>query len=413
VRTSLLALACALGACSSSSATAPIDAAVPDAPLATIDAPPPDAAAPPDTSADAFPTAAHTAYPQVPDLGGPRLAHPQIVTVTFANDTRAPTLEAFAAWIVGSSWLTTVGQEYGVGPGAVAGASHRPETPAPTITSAEIEAYLADGVTDGSIPQPAAPFGLGDALYIIYYPSTTAITTTFVNGIMKRSCSDFAGYHGEVHHDGLDFAYAAIPDCNGAILGLSHLETQEAVVSHEIIEAATDARPVTAPAFQLRADPEDAWYMTFEFEVEVGDLCEAPSRYIRDSGFVATRSWSNAAAAAGGEPCVPIDPTLPVYGVTVTPAGTQQAAAGSTVTLTVNGWSSGPIADWQLSTAIFGGFHPTLVFGSNTMNTGGSTTLQVKIPATAVSGSTTGILIYSAHGTSVDATMWPVAITVN
>ena len=208
--------------------------------------------APDGPAVDAFPTAPHTPYPQVPDLGGPRLAHPQLITVTFANDPRAAAFEAYAQWLVGSSWLTTVGADYGVGAGNVAGVAHRPETPLATMTSADIETYLADGITDGSIPRPAAPATLADALYIVYYPSTTSITTTFVNGIMKSSCVDFGGYHGEVHHAGLDFAYSAIPDCGGNLQGLTADETTEMIVSHEVIEAATDAAPISAPAWQLR-----------------------------------------------------------------------------------------------------------------------------------------------------------------
>src|SRR5689334_2757967 len=50
----------------------------------------------PDASVDAYPAAPHTAYPQMPDQGGHRLAHPQLVTVTFANDPRSATLESFA-----------------------------------------------------------------------------------------------------------------------------------------------------------------------------------------------------------------------------------------------------------------------------------------------------------------------------
>lgn len=367
---------------------------------------------------DAFPTAAHTPYPQLPDQGGPRLASPQLITVTFASDARAPMLEAFATWIVGSSWLTSVGAEYGISHGAIAGVAHRPETPPAMLTSAEIEAYLAAGVTDGSIPKPAAPHTLADALYIVYYPATTAITTTFVNGIVKRSCVDFGGYHGEVHSGGLDFAYAAIPTCAGAVQGLTALETVEMIVSHEVIEAATDARPISAPAFQVRPDPADPWATTFEFEVEDGDLCEAPSRFVREAGFVAQRSWSNAAAAAGGEPCVPVDPALPAFGVTAAPTGVPRAAPGTTTDFTLTGWSTGPVADWKLTAQIFGGggnlaTRPRVTFSTPMVNNGGTAIAHVVLPAGAVSGVTWGIVLIAAHTPdNQDATMWPIAVTV-
>jgi hypothetical protein len=360
---------------------------------------------------DAFPTAPHTAYPQLPDLGGPRLAQPQLITVTFATDTRVATLESFAQWIVGSSWITTVGAEYGVAHGAVAGVAHRIDTPLATMTSGDIEAYLAAGVMDGSIPQPAAPATLADALYIIYYPSTTAITATFVNGIMKRSCSDFGGYHGEVHQGALNFAYAVIPDCGGRVLGLTVDETTELIASHEVIEAAT-----TAPAWQLRPDPTDAWYSTFEFEVEVGDLCEAPSRFTREAGFVAQRSWSNAAAAAGGEPCLPIDPALPAFGVTASPAGARHVAPGGSVDFTLTGWSTGTTADWRLAPQLAG--NPGIIttrtkisLSAPMINNGGTVTAHVTIPPAVASGTISSIFIISSH-TPDDATMWPLSIDV-
>ncbi len=46
---------------------------------------------------------------------------------------------------------------------------------------------------------------------------------------------------GESHQNGLEFAYAVIPECGGAVTGLSVVETLEMIVSHEVIEAATDA----------------------------------------------------------------------------------------------------------------------------------------------------------------------------
>jgi hypothetical protein len=374
------------------------------------------AQAPDAIAIDAFPTAPHTAYPQVPNLGGPVLAHPQLITVTFANDTRAPMLEAFAQWIVGSSWLATVGPDYGIGTGAVTGVAHRPETPPDMMASADIEAYLAAGVMDGSIPQPAAPATLADALYIVYYPSTTAITATFVDGIIKHSCSDFGGYHGEVRVNGLSFAYAAIPTCAGVIPGLTDLETTETIVSHEFIEAATDAAPISAPAYQLRPDPTDAWYTAFEFEVEVGDLCEVPSLFVREAGFVAQRIWSNTAVAAGGEPCLPVDPTLPAFGVTATPGDTQHIAPGASLDITLTGWSTGAVADWKLAAQFFSnpgitGKRVGASLGAMTLGNGGMATVHITVPAGAASGNQAGLIIISSH-TPDDGTIWPIAIDV-
>ena len=264
---------------------------------------------------------------------------------------------------------------------------------------------------DGSIPQPAS---LADALYIIYYPATTTITATFVDGITKVSCVDFGGYHGEVHQAGLNFAYAAIPDCGGIVTGLSENETTEMIVSHEVLEAATDATPISAPAWQLLPDPADVWYTAFEFEVELGDMCESPSRFTREAGFVAQRTWSNAAALAGAEPCLPIDPTLPVFGTSATPTGVQQIAPGASLDVTLTGWSTATVADWQLTMQISGLAGPSrtkATLSTTTTNNDGMATVHVTIPSVAAVGTHPSVLIISSHD-ATDATMWPLAFDV-
>lgn len=360
-----------------------------------------------DAGSDGFVPAPHDRLPQLPDQGGPRLHHPQVVTVTFAGDARNATFEPFAQWIVGSNWLAAVGAEYGVGAGAVAGAVQLKDPAPMTTVSADIETLLAGGVQNGTIPRPAG--GLGDALYMIYFPATTSITATFVDGITKQSCVDFGAYHGEVHQGGLDFAYAAMPDCNEGIDGI------ESAASHEFIEAATDAFPITAPAFQLRVDRNSAWFSAFGFEVEAGDLCEVPAQTVREAGFVAQRSWSNAAAAAGADPCVPADPTVAYYATTAADA-VQHVAPGGTVEYTLHAFSSAPTLDWRLSTQVFGPFFttppfkPTTTFSSRLVNNGATVTMNVAIPSSAAPGSIT-IFLVSDH-TQQDYHTWPLYLTV-
>jgi hypothetical protein len=353
---------------------------------------------------DAYPTATHAPWPQLPDQGGPRLQHPQLVTVTFANDARAASLEAFAQWIVGSNWLAAVGAEYGISAAAVAGVAHRPETPPAALTNADVEAYLAAGIADGSIPRPA---NLADALYLVYYPSTTTITTTFVHGIMAVSCTGYEAYHSEAHASGLDFSYAVMPSCGGETT-----EILQSAASHELIEAATDAFPITAPAFQLREDPTDAWYANFSFEVEVGDMCEAPDRTITEAGYTAQRSWSNAAAAAGGDPCVP-GGDMPAFG-TSGPTMPQIIPAGGSADLPLASWSTGTVDDFQLAlqawfsdgTALT---HAHFALDAMTANNGATPTLHVTMPANARSGNFTRVLLVSSHS-AADASMWPIVI---
>ncbi len=353
---------------------------------------------------DAYPAATHTPYPQVPDQGGPKLAHPQLVTVTFANDSRAADLEAFAQWIATSDWLTAVGAEYGVHTGGVAGVAHRPETPPAALTSADVEAYLAAGIADGSIPQPA---NLADALYMVYYPSTTTITTTFVNNIVKVSCVDYEAYHSEAHQSGLDFAYAVMPNCNGETMDIT---TESA--SHELIEAATDAWPITQPALQLRPDPTDAWFSTFQFEIEVGDMCEAPDRPMTDGGYSVQRSWSNQAAAAGGDPCIPGAPASG-FG-TSGPETVQVVPIGGTADIPLASWSNATVDDFTLAFQPWfsdgaATTHARLSLSATTANNGATPSVHVVVPTTSRTGLQTRVLIVSQHS-AADPQMWPLVI---
>jgi len=346
-------------------------------------------------SGDVFRPATHEPFPQVPDQGGPKLASAAVVTVTFAGDTRRGAFEQYAQWIVGSTWLASVGADYGVGAGTVAGAVQVTESAPATETSGDIETFLATHIQDGTIPRPAG--GLGDALYLVYLPSTTTMTATFVDAITAVSCKDWEAYHGEAHALGLDFSYAVMADC-GSIPGLTEDETVEFSASHELIEAATDALPITHPAYQLRADPTDPWYGYFRFEVEVGDLCEAAVLVDTESGHVAQRIWSNTAAAEGRDPCVPVDPTIPYFNTSATPDAVQHVAPGASTTLQLRGWSSSATPDWQLSTQVVGTLAATTSLSSKAMNNGGSSSLTVSVPAGAAAGSSARIILWSDSG---------------
>ena len=56
-------------------------------------------------------------FPLVEKNGSFIIASPQVVTITFASDANGPLLQAFADWVVKSSYLSTVSADYGVGLG--------------------------------------------------------------------------------------------------------------------------------------------------------------------------------------------------------------------------------------------------------------------------------------------------------
>src|SRR5207302_1966609 len=88
----------------------------------------------------------------------------------------------------------------------------------------------------------------------------------------------------------------------------------------------------------------DPWYL---IAGEVADLCDGEA-LIKSGTFTVQRIYSNAAAAAGTNPCVPEDPDAVWNDVTVEPATMPTIAAGASVTFKLTGWSTSQIPDWTL-----------------------------------------------------------------
>src|SRR4051794_15933746 len=110
----LLASASWLAACSSSDDVEPAAASGDAASSTSPEASPADA----NGAADAADAATPKSPPPVPPLitpqGGPVLAKPKLVTITFSDDPHAASIEQLGDWVVGSSWLASA-SEYGVG----------------------------------------------------------------------------------------------------------------------------------------------------------------------------------------------------------------------------------------------------------------------------------------------------------
>jgi hypothetical protein len=342
-------------------------------------APPPDAYVAPDAWVEPFVIAEHGAGTVVPDLGGARMTHPQLVVITYADDPNRATLEANAAWLVTSAWLTTVGAEYGIGAGSILANVERTDAAPDAITGAEIEALLAAGIADHTLPTP--PDGSFDeVLYLLYFPRHTTIT----DDSLGMSCVTYGGYHYEVDNGGHPFAYAVIPSCDSFQPSLTSLEFEEATVSHEVVEAATDRLPQSDPAWEF---PRSSFSFSPWLFIgpELGDLCAVrvgADASVREGGFVATRIWSNAAASSNDrDPCIPADPTVPYYAVSISPAAAVGVAAGASTTFALDAWSTAPVDDFRLYAAPSGGtFTPEIALDLTTVNNGDHATLTVSVP---------------------------------
>jgi hypothetical protein len=285
-----------------------------------------------DASTDAgttFTPATHPPLPIIPNQGGPIVAHPEVVTITWASDPLAPDLEAFDDWMVASSFWQGLMGEWGVGPGTH-GKSYRVPTPAPaTLDDGAVQALIADAIVANDLPAPSA-----DRIYAVYPPAGTEVTNFGAIG-----CQGFQAYHYSFTPAGASAlaVYAITPRC-ASTPGMTPLDYTTWGMSHEIMEAASDpdwAHPAYVIQEQSLLTPEPG---------ENADLCTGhPTRV---DGHMVTRNWSNVAAKNGDRPCAPATPG-PGFGVYADP-GEIAIAPGETVTVKVRAWSGAPMPRFKV-----------------------------------------------------------------
>jgi hypothetical protein len=226
-----------------------------------------------------------------------------------------------------------------------------------------------------------------------------------------------AGYHNETTTaDGQPFSYAVIPNCGSFTGWLTDVEQEEEALSHEVIEAATDARPFNDVAFAFSAN-DPTWSPWLLAGAEVADLCEyrqGPAAFVRESGFVACHVWSNAAARANDrDPCLPADLAVPYGTVSVTPDAIQPVAVGSSITFDVTAWTNMRMP--ALSVVAFAGaastqlFMPDVTLDRSSMNNGDHATLTVRAPIGTASG-LYGIVYIQVMNTMGDTDLVPVGV---
>jgi hypothetical protein len=113
-------------------------------------------------------------------------------------------------------------------------------------------------------------------------------------------------YHNSLVVAGVSVSYAVIPEC--ATDTMTEQQTTTAAASHEMIEAATDPLPLSATPAYSGVDPGHLYYPLVLGGGEVADLCaQWPSSFFvpDELHYTVQRTWSNAAAAAGRDPCQP------------------------------------------------------------------------------------------------------------
>ena len=301
--------------------------------------------------------AAHAAAPIVETYGGPVLASPKVVPVFFANDADQPMIEQFLTQLATSSyWRATTG-EYGVGALTVAPSIVVTDAAPATITNLEVLAWLGGYVGSGKPGWPAAD---ANDVYAVFYPASTTITVGTL-----ASCQDYGAYHDEGNYaadaGAAPFTTAVIPRC-ASFNGLMGFDVTTANTSHELAEAATNPLIRSAPAFHTTDDDHVVWDVVPGGEI--GDMCIYDSRaYAKLVGsFMVQRTWSNAAAQANLDPCVPnlpgtyADAAPDLEDVVILARSANEhfrttgvsVPQGTSKTIAVRLFSTAPTGDWKV-----------------------------------------------------------------
>ena len=329
----------------------------------------------PDAGFPAGYPAAHAPLPTVTYQGAGILAQPEVVTVTFPSDALATQLDQFGDDVLQTCWWNAARQGYCSGAGGAAPCVGMGVTPAmshvqlttPAAASytdtqqpngaSTLQDFVKAQVASGAFPAPTA-----GTIYAMYFPAGTTIS---LDG--QTSCNAFGGYHmsTQVTPPGgtpTTAAYAVIPEC-GAMGFASSFAELTFSASHEISEAVTDPFPQGSSAgFYLDFSNNDNVAWNLIGGGEVGDLCVdlvGESQHTPHDQFTAVgahgsytvqRIWSVAAAAAGGDPCVPIGADdSPYFNVALAQgAGLQHLAVGKSVTIAAGAFSTGPLTSWAV-----------------------------------------------------------------
>jgi hypothetical protein len=351
------------------------------------------------SEAGPFVEAAHPPLPRMQNFGGGVMQSPKIVTVVFGNDPNASYEASFDKWYVTAAVSTDGGagsgspfpaliKEYGGGAGQDQGLYHLPATSKSSLDDSEIRADLLTYIGNGMLP-PNQP----DSLYMFFLPGGVGSTA----GGIGTGCVDYYGYHD--YEPTTNTAYAVIPQCTE--MGLSGLDELTEVASHEISEAATD------PFL-------NAWYAPgYPNGGETGDLClshiiNITTPVSTEGGFIVQREFSNAAADAESDPCVP-SPFGGLYYNVAPETMNVTVNRGSSTNISVVGFSNQPLPGPMTLLTAFADPNLTANPTPPTFDNGTTGTLTI----TASAGAASGDYILFMYSYLSDWNGWNVWVHVN
>ena len=246
---------------------------------------------------------------------GVAIAAPKVQLIGYAQDSNLPTISSFLQELVASGTWAQQTSEYGVGPFNVLPAISIAGTPPTTLddNSGNVTPFERTLATNLTGANPAWGAADPNTIYLFLLPQGTQINS---GGLCCDPNSGYFGYHWEAPVGSTSVAYAVVCNCpNFVVPPLTALDDLTTTVSHELAESATNPFVNSAPAFGQEDDAHHIWELG-SFGGEVADMCQnnSDSNYLPPGAtYMVQRSWSNAAAAAGTDPCVPVPANGPYF----------------------------------------------------------------------------------------------------
>ena len=219
--------------------------------------------------------------------------------VTWADNDAGATMRDFDQKIGASKYWKEVTSEYGIGP-AVSKDVILQTAPPSTWDDSQIGPWVQSNASSASSGWPMPD---GETMYVVYVPASVKLTT-----MGQDACLAYGGYHTDLGGNP-DIAYALIPEGCYVGTGFSLVDNATSSAAHEIVETAADPFANQSPSLMGYDGNHVAWELWTRWQDEIADACEFRSDAYYKEGtdlpYEVSRIWSNAAAAAGHDPCAP------------------------------------------------------------------------------------------------------------
>ncbi|MBS2016296.1 MAG: hypothetical protein JST00_25660 [Deltaproteobacteria bacterium] len=285
---------------------------------------------------------ARRALPRIQYRGGRFLKHPRITTITFTKDDPkvVARLEQLGGMITRSSWWKAVTEGYCNDEGACIGEG---SSAPPVHLDDALPADLGENELEAILARAAPKLGPldDDTLLLVYLPAGVGF---------HDSLGAFCGNGPRGLHRSTDVtkdkrvAFAVVPRCGSE----SELT---GTASHEVLESTTNPFPAERGfAFAGGSTISGFGFAGLE-PVDPCGLVNASAHWTVEGGFVLQRAWSNRAAAAGADPCVPSRPGMPYAMLVPRELGVRLLKEGETQTLELDATTAdATVSSWAAST---------------------------------------------------------------